>query len=230
MSVRQLYQLQILELEIASAEQATAKAQARLNENEELRSAKAAIAKSQSELDILLKSQKEADWAISDITSKMTVTSASLFSGRVRNPKELTSLQQELDSLKHQRDPLEEKSMGYMEKIEAVQARLKTLDAELKAVEGKLREEHKALHSQLDELKAKLDALHEQHSQAIKLIPPEEAAHYSEVKKRRANPVARVEKGTCGGCRLSLSSAELQRARSGKVIQCSSCSRILFFE
>ena len=41
MSVRQLYQLQLLDLEIDSAEQSSARAQARLNENEELRQAKA---------------------------------------------------------------------------------------------------------------------------------------------------------------------------------------------
>jgi len=230
MSVRQLYQIQCLELEIESAEQSSARAQARLNENEELRQAKAKIAESQSELDALLQQQKENDWAISDITAKMTVTNESLYSGRVRNPKELASLQQELDSLKHQRDPLEEKAMVFMEKIEDAQSHLQKLDAELKAVESRLREEHKTLHAQIDELKAKLVQLHEQHSQAIAVIPPDEARFYADLKKRRGIAVARVEKGTCERCRISLSSAELQRARSGKFAQCSNCTRILFCE
>jgi predicted nucleic acid-binding Zn-ribbon protein len=230
MSVRQLYQLQTLELEIESTENASAAAHAKLNANEELRQAKAKVAKSQFELDALLKSQKDNDWAISDITAKMTVTSESLYSGRVRNPKELTTLQQELDSLVKQRNPLEEKAMSYMEKIECVQARLKTLDGELKAIESRLREEHQTLHTQLDELKAKLDEMHAQHSQAVVVIPPDEVRFYAEVKKRRPKPVARIDKGTCGGCRISLSSSELQRARGGRVIPCSSCGRILFFE
>lgn len=230
MSVRQLYQLQLLELEIESAEKASARAQARLNDNEELRQAKAALAAAQSELDALLKTQKDTDWAISDITAKMTVANESLYSGRVRNPKELTSLQQELEGFKHQRDPLEEKAMTLMEKIESQQSRLKQRDAELKAVESRLREEHKTLHAQIDELKAKLAELHEQHSQAIAVIPPDEARFYADLKKRRGVAVARVDKGTCGSCRISLSSAELQRARSGKLAQCSSCTRVLFFE
>jgi predicted nucleic acid-binding Zn-ribbon protein len=230
MSVRQLYQLQLLELEIESAEQSSARAQARLNENEELRKAKATLASSQSELDALLKNQKDTDWAISDVTAKITVTNESLYSGRVRNPKELTNLQQELDSLKHQRDPLEEKAMSLMEKIEKIQGHLNKLDADLKNIESRLREEHKALHAQIDELKAKLAELHDQHSQAIAVIPPDEARFYADLRKRRGIAVARVDKGTCGSCRISLSSAELQRARSGKVVQCSSCTRILFFE
>jgi len=230
MSVRQLYRLQCLELEIESAEQSSARAQAKLGEDEELRHAKAIVAKSQSELDGLLQQQKENDWAISDITAKMTVANESLYSGRVRNPKELTSLQQELEGFKHQRDPLEEKAMNFMEKIENVQAHLKKLDAELKTVEGRLREERKTLHAQLGELAVKLAALKEQHSQALASIPPDEAHFYADLKKRRGIAVARVEQGTCGSCRISLSSTELQRARSGKIVQCSSCSRILFSE
>jgi predicted nucleic acid-binding Zn-ribbon protein len=178
----------------------------------------------------LLQQQKENDWAISDITAKITVTNESLYSGRVRNSKELTSLQQELESLKHQRDPLEEKAMTLMEKIEAVQSHLEKLDVELKAVEGRLREEHKALHAQIDELTVKLATLKEQRAQAVTSISLDEARFYSDSKKRLGIAVARVEQGTCGRCRISLSSAELQRARSGKVVQCSSCSRILFFE
>ncbi len=230
MSVRQLYQLQCLELEIESAEQSSARAQARLNENEELRQAKARITTSQSELDGLLQQQKENDWGISDITAKMTVASESLYSGRVRNPKELTSLQQELEGFKHQRDPLEEKAMTFMEKIEVVQSHLKKLDEELKAVESRLREEHKTLHAQIDELKDKLTALNESRTQVVASIPPDEARFYTDLKSRRGIAVARVDRGTCGRCRISLSSAELQRARSGKFAQCSNCTRILFFE
>ena len=39
----------------------------------------------------------------------------------------------------------------------------------------------------------------------------------------------KVERGMCQGCRLALSTMELQRARSARgVVQCSSCRRILY--
>ena len=41
-------------------------------------------------------------------------------------------------------------------------------------------------------------------------------------------PWARVEQGICRGCRISLPTTDLQQARSGKLVQCSSCGRILF--
>ncbi len=229
MSVRQLYELQLLELDIASAQKSEAAAQAKLASNEELNAAKTAFSASQAALDALAGQQKQNDWAIADITAKMTVTTESLYGGRVRNPKELTDLQHELSALTKQRSPLEEKALGYMEQIEAAQAKLKRLETELKSVEIRLREVHKELHTQIEDLKARLVEFHEQHAGKITLIPPEELRFYNDLKKRRPAPVARVEKGVCA-CRISLSSAELQRARSGRVVQCSSCSRILYIE
>ena len=230
MSVRQLNQLQDTDLQIESADKSSALAQAKLNENEELRRAKALLARSRSELDALLKLQKESDWSISDITGKMTVANESLYSGRVRNPKELASLQQELQALKKQRDPLEETAMGYMEKIEAAQKQLNITEGGLKSLESRLGEEHKSLHSRIEELTAKLASLKEDRKKIVSAIPPEEVRFYSEIKTRRGVAVAKIDKGTCGSCRISLSSAELQKARSGKMAQCSSCSRILYFE
>jgi predicted nucleic acid-binding Zn-ribbon protein len=222
MSVRQLYQLQCLDLEIQSAEQSSAQAQARLTENKEFQLAKTRLANSQSELDGLLQQQKENDWVISDITAKMAVASGSLYSGRVRNPKELTSLQQ--------RDPLEEQSMTFMEKVEVLQANLKKLEAEFKAVETRLFEEHKTLHALIGELVDKLIALNEKRALVAITTPPDERLMYTDLKKRLGIAVTRIDRGTCGRCRISLSSSELQRARTGKLAQCSSCYRILFFE
>jgi predicted nucleic acid-binding Zn-ribbon protein len=230
MSVRQLYQLQCIDLEIDTAEQASDRARTKLNDNEELRQAKAKIAKSQSELDSLLKKQKDNDNVIADITAKITVTNESLYSGRVRNPKELASLQQELDSLIKQRIPLEDNALALMEKVEKVQTQLNESGDELKTIESRLCEEHKVLHKQIDELKIKLAELHEKRSRALAAIPNDEVSFYSDIKTRRGTAVARVDRGICGSCRIALSSAELQRARSGRIVQCSSCSRILFFE
>ncbi|MDP7525931.1 MAG: C4-type zinc ribbon domain-containing protein, partial [Dehalococcoidales bacterium] len=51
---------------------------------------------------------------------------------------------------------------------------------------------------------------------------------YQGVKKQRGTAVAKVEQGICIGCRISLSVSEFQRARTGNLVRCSSCGRILF--
>ena len=117
-----------------------------------------------------------------------------------------------------------------MEKIEAAQKQLNITEGGLKSLESRLGEEHKSLHSRIEELTAKLASLKEDRKKIVSAIPPEEVRFYSEIKTRRGVAVAKIDKGTCGSCRISLSSAELQKARSGKMAQCSSCSRILYFE
>ncbi len=46
---------------------------------------------------------------------------------------------------------------------------------------------------------------------------------------KQGRAVAKLDGGACGGCRISLPTNVLQRARSGRdIVRCSSCERILF--
>jgi predicted nucleic acid-binding Zn-ribbon protein len=50
-------------------------------------------------------------------------------------------------------------------------------------------------------------------------------------RRRRGVAVVRVERGTCLGCRLTVPTVVLQRARSGtnpNPVQCPSCERMLY--
>ena len=62
------------------------------------------------------------------------------------------------------------------------------------------------------------------------LIDAETIDCYNRFRKQKGLAVARVEQGTCRGCRISLSTAELQRVKGNKLIMCSSCGRILFID
>ncbi|MEE8413272.1 MAG: C4-type zinc ribbon domain-containing protein, partial [Dehalococcoidales bacterium] len=59
-------------------------------------------------------------------------------------------------------------------------------------------------------------------------IDPQTVEIYRGLKKQRGTAVARVEQGMCSGCRISLSVSEFQRARTGSLVRCGSCGRILF--
>jgi predicted nucleic acid-binding Zn-ribbon protein len=62
-------------------------------------------------------------------------------------------------------------------------------------------------------------------------VDPKTLSFYDALRaKHQGRAVAKVERGTCGGCRISLPMSLLQRARSGShvMVQCSSCERILY--
>ncbi|MFC2014279.1 C4-type zinc ribbon domain-containing protein, partial [Chloroflexota bacterium] len=80
----------------------------------------------------------------------------------------------------------------------------------------------------MEQLKSIVSDLKQKREVAATSIDPESMEFYGELRKQKGIAVAKVEQGTCRGCRISLSTAELQKARSGSILRCGSCRRILF--
>jgi hypothetical protein len=229
-SVRKLFELQCLEQEIEAAEKALSAARAAVGESAALRQARAELAAAASRLAALTREQKDTESAAADITARMTVANESLYSGRVKNSKELQNLQSEFDHLKVQRDLLDEKALGLMERIETAKSEHGRLSMAMTAATERWQQEQQRLSADISSLEGKLVELQGSLKQSLPSIPRESLAAYLKMKEARGWPVSRVEKGICGRCRINLSSAELQRARGGALVGCSSCGRLLFFE
>ena len=115
-----------------------------------------------------------------------------------------------------------------MEQTEATAARVAGIAARLKKLGAAWRAEQKQLKSGIKERKEQLVGLTEKRASLSAGIEPEAVQFYTGLRERKGTAVARVEQGICRGCRISLSSAELQRVKSGALIECTSCGRILF--
>ncbi len=230
MSVKQLFNLQVLEQDIEANELALAKAQASIGESPALKRAKANVIEANNGLSMVKAEQKTTEYSIADISAKINAANESLYSGRVKNPKELQNLQQEIVSLQAQRNPLEDRELSLMEMAEAAEIKAKQQGEELGQVEKKWLGEQEHLAKEVEAVKQKIQGLKQQHTESLKLIATSELALYNQLKRTRGWGIARVEQGTCGRCRLSLSTAEVQRARAGQTVACSSCGRLLYFE
>ena len=230
MSVRKLYELQCLEREIEVSEQALAAGRSAIGESVALRQARANLAAADSRLAELTREQKDVESAAADISAKMTAANESLYSGRVKNSKELQNLQTEYDHLKIQRDLLDEKALGLMEHIETAKSEQERFRMALNAATEQWQKEQQRLRADIAGLESQLIELQAALKQALPGVPRESLAVYQKMKESRGWPVSRVEKGICSRCRINLSSAELQRARGGALVGCSSCGRLLFFE
>jgi len=225
---KELYQLQEVELEIESSEQALRQIASQLGENQAVVRVQTKLALEQQRLEELRGQQHSAEWEIDDITSKLTTAEEELYSGRIRNPKELTSLQHEVDGLRVKRDQLEDKALEVMEQVELAAASVASVSSELKTVEAEWHSQQQQLSTEMEQLKAILADLKHKQQLLLAGIDPQPVEFYYQLKKQRGQAVAKVEQGICRGCRISLPTAEVQRARSGNLVQCSSCGRILF--
>jgi len=224
----QLYQLQEVDLAIEANEQAQSQIAGQLGESKAVVGAQAKLALEQQRLEELGHQQRSAEWEIDDLVAKLAIAQDKLYSGEIRNPKELASLQQEVDTLKARRNQLEDRALAIMEQVELATVSVASKSSELKTLEAEWRNQQQQLSTEMEQLKTILSELNHKRQLLLAKIDPEAVELYNELKKQRGTAVAKVEQGICRGCQISLPITELQWARSESLVRCSSCGRILF--
>jgi len=225
---RDLYQLQGVDTALEANLQAQKKVSAQIGESQLVLKAKAKLDEELKNLERLAAQQKSTEWEIDDLTAKIKDTEKKLYGGKIFNSKELGSLQQETDELKKRRSGLEDKSLGLMDELEALRKAIDFSKEELAKLQAQWQAQQKQFVVELMQLKA-AQAVHETNRQQIAaLIDAEALAIYQELRKRKGVAVAKVEQGICQGCRITLPNTDLQRAKGGGVVRCSSCGRIIF--
>jgi len=225
---RQLYQLQEFDLEIESDEQAMNQMVNQLGENRAVVNARQSLALEQKQSDELMHRQRSAEWEIDDLVNKLKAVEEQLYSGRINNPKELTSLQHEVDLLKAKRGQMEAGTLAIMDQAELIEARVVEAGRELKKLETEWGNQQQQLSADIEILKSEVAELNQRRQTMATEIDTQALEVYDKLRKQRGQAVARVEQGICHGCRISLPFSDLQRVRSGKLVQCSSCGRILY--
>lgn len=225
---KQLYQLQEVDLELESNEQALAQTASQLGESKAVVTTRNKLTMEQQHLEELNRQQHSLEWEIDDLTTKLTAAEKELYSGRIRNPKELTNLQHDIDGLKAKRAQMEDKVLEVMDQVELATKNIAAKDSDLKTLEAEWLSQQQQLSAQMEQLKAILSDLKHKRQLLAAEIDHQTNEIYEELKKRKGTAVAKVEQGICHGCRISLPVSELQQARSGSLVRCSSCGRILF--
>lgn len=225
---KQLYRLQEVDLEIESNERALSQIASQLGESQAVVRTQNQLELEQQRLEESRRKQRSAEWEVEDIVTKLTAAEETLFSGRIKNPKELTNLQHEVDAFKARRDQLEDKTLEIMDQVELSETRVATISNKLETLKAEWQRQQQQLSDESEKLKAILSDLGHKRQLLADEIDPQAIEFYQVLRKGKGTAVARVEQGICRGCRISLPTTELQQARSGNLVQCSSCGRILF--
>ena len=168
--------------------------------------------------------------SIAELSSHIAVVRGRLYDGSVANPRELQSLQSDLDASLARRSALEDDEIVSLEEIER-------LDAAVGAAEvtrDEIRRDGQDATRELAEFEAQADReaaeLAEARTHAVNTIAPQLVATYEQVRSRLGGvAIARLERGQCGGCHLSIPAAEIARIRRevASAALCEQCGRIL---
>jgi len=163
---------------------------------------------------------------------KRKTNQATLFSGKIRNPKELQDLQMEGEAIKRYIAQLEDEQLDAMIENEAAEKVEKQAQTDLKQAKGTAVEENAALLGEQKKLEGELERLLREKEAVLNAVQPEALKLYHQLRKRkRGTAVAAVVEGGCSICGQSLTPADQQSIRaSNKLVFCPNCGRILFEE
>jgi predicted nucleic acid-binding Zn-ribbon protein len=174
--------------------------------------------------------QRQLEWDVEERTNKIKELEGRLYSGKIGNPKELSSLQTEIQHMRVDLGVAEEKALDAISTTDEQRATTATRERDLAAAEASgadaqthLRDEQTALDAAIKTLEAKRTPL------TAGLAAPT-LTKYEELRRTRHGlAVARIERNNCLGCRTTLATSQVQSARQGNIAFCSSCGRILYF-
>ncbi|MBZ0294430.1 MAG: hypothetical protein K8L99_17840 [Anaerolineae bacterium] len=227
--VDELYELQEIELTILKNRKRLGEIKAELEQNEAVQQARAGVETAQKTLSPLQTKARNLDLEIQSALEKAKTTEENLYSGSVKNPKELQDMQQEIVSLKKRHSDLETQLLETMFAVEEAEATLGESQTALDMITAQWQTEHQSLLEEQSELENHTRHLLESRRKVMADIPADALKLYESMKPRKHNmPVARMEGSTCSVCGVSQNMSTEREVRSGRnITYCNNCGRIL---
>lgn len=225
-----LYRLQQVDSQIDQI-QARLKAIQQILDNEtELRAATEQLAASESSHKDAERALRESEAEVEKQSIKIKQAEASLYGGKVHNPKELQDLQMDVASLKKHLATLEERELEAMLAAETSESNRDKARSDLERVETSLGQQTTELARETESLRRDLDRLHLERQAVAGDIPIDAMAKYDQLRQqRRGLAVATLSDGSCAACGSNLTPSQQQAARSqAGLANCPSCGRILY--
>jgi len=226
----QFYKLQQLDLELQKRQQELNEVENQLSDNKALVAAESKIASQKEQLEDARRKQKSSEWELEDLQEKVRQIDSKLYSGKTKDPKELVNLEKEVKSLKSQIGPKEDALLGLMSQVEEIEARVKTTTEEIKRLKREWEQRQETFGQRKSEVEALLARLRGDRNGLAQQIDSEALNTYERIRLTRGQAVVKVERGKCQGCHITVSTSQWQKAKAGDLIQCNSCSRILYLE
>jgi len=224
-----VYQLQAADLERADVARRLQEAERALGETPELVQARAAVENEEQSLKRLRAQERDMDLEIKSLSGKITATEQRLYSGQVRNPKELEDLQADLRFLRSRRETLEDQLLSTIAEADEGQQTLQQTTQKRSEVERQWQESQAVLRARIDELRSQLAQLEERVASLRSALPAPLLAEYEEAcRKKGGRGIAAIRRGMCEGCRVTVPTSVVQQVRRGpEMVRCNSCGRIL---
>ena len=228
--LRRLYELQELDLQIDDLTKTLADLESRLVDDSVVAEAKRRVAVLENNAEQLASHRRSVDRAIEDLQTRLGRTQERMYSGSIKSVKEMEAAEEERASTERDIAENEDRLLEVMVKADEVDDTLTKGRQVVKRLEDQRSADVAVLTAKAEETRASLDDLTPRRDRTWDSISSPVLHLYESLRSSRGGTaIAKVERGMCSRCRVTLSTSEQQRIRSASdPMQCSSCHRILY--
>jgi predicted nucleic acid-binding Zn-ribbon protein len=228
--LQQLYELQELDTQIDELTETLAELESQLADDSVVTEVKRRVAVLEGHAERIAANRRSIDRAIEDLQARLARTQERMYSGSIKSVKEMEAAEEEHATMERNIAENEDSLLEAMVAADEVDDTLAKGREVVKRLEDQRSAAVAALTAKVEETQASLDDLTPRRDSTWDSIPSPTLHRYESLRSSRGGTaIARVERGMCSGCRMTLSTSEQQRIRSAtEPMQCSSCHRILY--
>ena len=224
-----LYQLQQVDTEFQQKKERLTEVLRAQKETDALRADRQRAEAATQELTRWQTTQKDLNLELDGLNTKAKRSEQRLYSGNVKNPKELSDLQSEIQSLSRRRGALEDEILEAMIMLEEAEAEQEEANAALAETQAGWERAQSGLQQEQKELALRLHELTGQRKTLAGRVEPAALTGYEQLKQKRGGTaVAALKLNICQGCRLTVSANKVKEAEQGQQVYCGGCGRMLY--
>lgn len=225
-----LYRLQLLDSRMDEIRARLEEIRQTLENDKDILQAKKQAAETASILKLAQHALNQAEAEVDKLRVKIDQSESNLYSGTVKNPKELQDLQNEIMALKRHLITLEDRQLDAMVGVETAEQTHQVALDELEDLKSQFTKQNQTLTSEQSDLEKEFDRLDTERQAAISPLDASLLDVYEQLRKqKRGLAIVSVNDGACAACGTTLTPAQFQIARStSQSYNCPTCGRILF--
>jgi len=226
-----LYNLQFIDNQIDKIQNRISSIDVKINSNQEIDETDKIIKSIQEKFNLKKAEISEFESQSNILSKKLLQNNNALYDGKIKNPKELQSVEDEVLSLKKRIKNFEDKIFGLMLENELIEGELKSqLEIHHTLFKNKVKE-NEELNAEKQILMDSLEKLRTEKSPIEKQIKSELLEKYAMLRETRNKlAVAVISENACSACGNMITPAEIQKIKSPiDEYYCQICKRILYY-
>lgn len=151
----------------------------------------------------------------------------------IKSNREYSSLLEEIKTFKQEKANLEDNALGSMEDLEKLKAKYEEEKISVQKVESEYQEFQKEVEQDLAQVDAEMAEVQKKRKEQRSIVEQQDRqtllTYERVLSVNGKDGMSAVDEGSCGYCRSQLIPNEIVGLKSGNIIFCKECGRLMYF-